>query len=352
MSGLLSYIKNNNKPKSINVSNWKKFNLTDLFVISGSTTTKKSILEDSGVGPYPYVTTQSTNNGIFGYYAIKTEKGNCLTVDSAVLGACFYQEKDFSASDHVEILTPKFKMTKNIALFLATIINNTGNKIGYSYAKKRSQKALAKESIYLPVTRDGQPDWKYMEQFIAEIYTHTHTGCVKMLDFKNKSRSVDTKDWHSFTVGALFNIARPATRSAKNYETGTIPFVASGNVNNGIEAYINAESEQNLDKGNCITVSPLDGTSFYQEQDFAGRGGAGSSILKLYNSNLNKYNALFVCTILKKACKDFSYSKMLSAEKLSNITIKLPVSKSGDPDWKYMGQFISDTYKNARSLVA
>ena len=174
VAGLLSHIKNT-KSKPIDITKWKKFRITDLFDISGSTTTKKSILENSGSGIYPYVTTQATNNGIFGYYAIQTEKGNCLTVDSAVLGTCFYQEKDFSASDHVEILTPKFVMSKNIALFLSTIINKTGSIIGYNYAKKRSQKALAQEVIYLPVTQDGSPDWEYMEQFIAEIYRCTYT---------------------------------------------------------------------------------------------------------------------------------------------------------------------------------
>lgn len=178
MAGLLSYIKNNHEPKPIDTTKWGKFKITDLFDVSGSTTTKKSILEQSGEGQYPYVTTQATNNGIFGYYAIITEKGMCLTVDSAVLGSCFYQEKDFSASDHVEILRPKFNMTKNIALFLSTLINKNGTMLGYSYAKKRSQKAIRAENIFIPIKSDGTPDWDYMEQFIAEIYTHTHALLV------------------------------------------------------------------------------------------------------------------------------------------------------------------------------
>lgn len=352
MPGLLSYVKNK---KTVDVTKWKKFSISDLFdcqLAKGDLQPKK--LEQ---GDIPLVSAGFANNGIVtnvdkrGDGISEIFKAGSITVD--MFGKTFYQPFDFFAVSHgrVNILVPKFALSQNAALFVVSVLDKTLNG-KYSFSKMCSNSKLVKEYIYLPATKDGQPDWKHMEQFIAEIYTRTHTGCVKMLDFKNKPRSIDTKDWHNFTVGTLFDIARPATRSAKNYEIGTIPFVASGNVNNGIEAYINAESEQNLDKGNCITVSPLDGTSFYQEQDFAGRGGAGSSILKLYNSNLNKYNALFVCTILKKACKDFSYSKMLSAEKLSNITIKLPVSKSGDPDWKYMGQFISDTYKNARSLVA
>lgn len=178
MTGLRSYIKQNNTHKNIDVTTWKQFRITDLFVISGSKTTKKSVLEKSGDGPYPYVTTQATNNGIFGYYAIKTEHGECLTVDSAVLGSCFYQSKDFSASDHVEILRPKFQMSKNIALFLSTIINRTGTIIGYSYIKKRSQKALAKEFIYLPATKTGEPDWQYMDNFIKKIYDNIYTQLV------------------------------------------------------------------------------------------------------------------------------------------------------------------------------
>lgn len=49
-----------------------------------------------------------------------------------------------------------------------------------------------------------------------------------------------------------------------------------------------------MDKGNCITVSPVDGSAFYQETDFLGRGGAGSSILMLYNADINKYSGLFL----------------------------------------------------------
>lgn len=351
MGGLLSYIKNNNQPKPVDISNWAKFKLTDLFDISGSVTTKKMVLESSGGGEYPYVTTQATNNGIFGYYAIKTELGNCLTVDSAVLGSCFYQDKDFSASDHVEILRPKFKMSKNIALFLATLINKNGSLIGYSYAKKRSQKALATESIYLPTTPDGNPDWDCMEQFIAEIYTRTQIDFVRVKKFKNERREVKTSDWAEFNVGQLFQIARPIARSAKNYDDGTVPFVASGNFNNGVERYVNAEREPNLDRGNCITVSPIDGSAFYQEHDFAGRGGAGSSVLKLYNENLNKHNALFICTVLKKIGSCFNYSKMLSADKLAKLNIKLPAQANGDPDWGFMARYMSAYVSVARALV-
>lgn len=167
--GLLGYIKNRvaNTPLDMN---WHKYPLTDLFDITGSTTTPKNQLDLDESKPYPYVTTQATNNAVFGYSDQFTEQGGVLVVDSAVLGTCTYQADAFTASDHVEKLIPKFKMTRNIALFLCTIINKAGELIGYSYSKKRSQRALRSESIYLPAGADGQPDWDYMERYIEILY--------------------------------------------------------------------------------------------------------------------------------------------------------------------------------------
>ena len=151
----------------LNTDEWKWFNYTDLFRISGSKTTPLEDLEGYGKGEYPYVTTQAVNNGVEGYYNYCTEKGGVLTVDSAVLGFCSYQEKDFSASDHVEVLTPKFQMNKYIALFLTTLINR--EQYRYSYGRKCSQIKLSKSRIKLPVTPSGEPDWQFMEDYIKSL---------------------------------------------------------------------------------------------------------------------------------------------------------------------------------------
>ena len=154
----------------INTSTWKEFDLKDLFEISGSKTTPKQKLNKIGSGQYPYITTQATTNGINGYYNFYTEQGDCLTIDSAVLGTCFYQQENFSASDHVEILRPKFKWNKYIALFLVNMLNQTGMFIyHYSYLLKRSQKQLKQETIPIPTTPNNQPDWKFMEDYIKSL---------------------------------------------------------------------------------------------------------------------------------------------------------------------------------------
>ena len=158
---------NNNPTPELNTDTWKEFKLTDLFIIKGSKTTKLPVLEEIGPGEYPYITTKSTNNGVDGYYNIWTEKGNVLTVDSACVGTCFYQEHNFTAADHVEKLIPKFEMNKYNALFLATIINQSTFK--YSYGRGRSKTRLEKETIKLPTTPEGEPDYQFMENYIKTL---------------------------------------------------------------------------------------------------------------------------------------------------------------------------------------
>jgi len=164
----LSYSPASPQSLALHVSQWKSFNLGDLFRITGSKTTPLLELTDEyGRGNYPYVTTQATNNGVEGFYDFFTEEGNVLTVDSAVIGYCAYQEFNFSASDHVEKLIPKFPMNRFIGLFLATILNK--EQYRYNYGRKASQSRLETRSIKLPVKSDGTPDWEYMENYIKNL---------------------------------------------------------------------------------------------------------------------------------------------------------------------------------------
>ena len=106
---------------------------------------------------------------------------------------------------------------------------------------------------------------------------------------------IDTSMWKEFQINKLFRIMSPASRKIQTYDIGNVPYVSSGAVNNGIVSYLTPKEGEQLEKGHCITVSPLDGASFFQNSDFLGRGGAGSAISMLYNDNLTEMNALFIC---------------------------------------------------------
>lgn len=140
----------------------------------------------------------------------------------------------------------------------------------------------------------------------------------------------------------LFTVKRPSARSQANYNDGDIPFVASGNFNNGVLKYLEPKKDEILDAGNCITVSPIDGSSFYQEDDFLGRGGAGSSIILLYNPNLNLYNGYFIATVIRTVCRKYAYSDMANKDTIGAEKIKLPVDETGNPDFSYMELYMKN----------
>ena len=115
-------------------------------------------------GKFAYITTKNTFNGHESSSSKWTEKGNVISIDSATDGACFYQEKNFVASDHVEKIWPKDKEpNKHNALFLTTILNFEKHK--YSYGRKRNLENIQKEKLLLP-SRQNNFDWDYMESFI------------------------------------------------------------------------------------------------------------------------------------------------------------------------------------------
>jgi hypothetical protein len=166
----------NNKKLAIDFSKWKPVklgwsdqNTSGLFEVIGSKTTSVRVLDKdnvSGDRKYPFITTQATNNGVRDWYNIFTDEGNILTIDSAVVGFCAYQPLNFTASDHVEKLIPKFDLNVFKGMFLSTLINLEGKKI--SYGRKFNQDRIRETIIKLPF-KGGKIDWDFIENYIKGL---------------------------------------------------------------------------------------------------------------------------------------------------------------------------------------
>lgn len=111
-------------------------------------------------------------------------------------------------------------------------------------------------------------------------------------------RNLDELRWEQFHIGDIFSVERPSARNKDNYEDGDVPFVASGAINNGVMKCCKPKDDEKLDKRECITVSPVDGSTFYQEYDFLGRGGAGSSVLLLRSAYNELLSGQFIARMI------------------------------------------------------
>lgn len=334
----------------LDISSWKTFTMEELFLIKGSKTTPKNILQSYGKGIYPYITTKATNNGVDDFFNFYTEKGNCLTIDSAVLGSCFYQELNFSASDHVELAIPYYEnFNKYHGLFFQTIINKTNQNI-YNYSHKYNQKRIKETVLLLPSTTDSNnkniPNWNYIENIIKNITLNLNTNNINHI-FSNLSaiqlKDNDTSSWKLFKISDYFNVECSKYHNPDNYKSGKIPYVARTTFNNGVVCFV--DTSEKLYDGNCIIIGAESAQAFYQEKPFI----TGNKVYRIYETNkskLNKEIALFLCTLLNKEGKKYSYANAWVSEKVKETEIYLPAITNPDgtfsPDWNYMENYIKN----------
>lgn len=156
---------------------------------------------------------------------------------------------------------------------------------------------------------------------------------------------VDTSTWKPFRVGDLFTLERPKARIVRDYEPGDMPFVASGMSDNGVSCLVASLSSDDFDKGQCLTVSPLDGSCFWQSSDFLGRGGSGASVCILRSECLTERNALFVASCVRIALSSAAgYGNLYTGSKLLGAIIMLPATPDGEPDWAYMETYMQHVF--------
>ena len=154
---------------------------------------------------------------------------------------------------------------------------------------------------------------------------------------------LNDRDWKTFYIGDLFTVKRPAARNKDDYLEGTVPFGASGSVNNGVMKCCQPFEDERLDTAGCITVSPVDGSAFYQPYDFLGRGGAGSSVLMLYRDGINLYTGQFIARMVANTCSGkYTYGHMGNKDSIKRERIMLPVTDAGEPDYQFMEDYIRE----------
>lgn len=334
----------------IDTSEWKEFLVGELFAAERG---KVKNIQPLCPGETPIIAAGAYNQGIAGMYEIDSAYENRITIscNGAGCGSTFYHPYKFNVNGDAITLIEKSSMSDKAKSFIACILNGAFTR-KYSYEEKCSPQKALDEIVRLPSTPKGDPDWAYMESYMANLETKVADSLTLLQAAKDaEKKKVDTREWGEFRVGELFDIKRPAARSEKKYCEGEINYVSSGAFNNGVANKLMPLPNELLDRGGCITVSPLDGSSFYQEEDFLGRGGSGASISILYNSHLNRNNALFICSVIRSSANGFGYTDLLNGENLKSLTIKLPMDKTGQPDWAYMEEYMRKVEEKAKNVL-
>lgn len=157
--------------KKVDTRGWGSFALGTLFnIVKGKRLTKAEMKS----GETPFIGSSALNNGCTAM--IGNDKNqhpeNTITVCyNGSVGETFYQDQPYIASDDVNVLYPKFTMNRQIALFIVPLIKGVSSR--YDYIDKWKKEAMEADKIYLPVDKNGDPDWDYMEEYMKMVQRKT-----------------------------------------------------------------------------------------------------------------------------------------------------------------------------------
>ncbi len=220
----------------------------------------------------------------------------------------------------------------------------------------RGRKSVAGISVTKKVSSD--------DEWLAEAYMETNISNLDKNDFSKtvreylsylvkygltelsnifenpKSLTINTSTWKNFYIEKdLFTLESCKCSNASELIDGDdIFYIGAKKTENGVMKKVSHDINL-TSKGNCI-IFICDGQGSvgytnYMESDFIG----STTLTAGYNKKLNKYNGLFIVTVLDLERPKYSFGRKYK-KNLSQTSIKLPSTKTGKPDWDFMQEFV------------
>lgn len=335
----------------IDTSGWKEFRVGELFAAERG---KVKNIQPLCPGETPIIAAGAYNQGIAGTYEIDSAYENRITIscNGAGCGSTFYHPYKFNVNGDAITLIEKNSMSDKAKSFIACILNGAFTR-KYSYEEKCSPQKALDEIVRLPPTHNGDPDWAYMESYMANIETRVAESMTLLLAAKDaEKKKVDTREWGEFRVGELFEklnlrflpnrvFDKASDISEVKSEEFNLPLVNAKHSNNGIMYYGRKhEWEYEVLTIDIVADGAASTGDVYAQPQETG---------VLYNAYLVKAKAkcvtglilFFLSTVIQRCVKDhFGYDNKCTWDKVKHETILLPVDKTGQPDWGYMEEYM------------
>ena len=352
------------KMSKIDISNWHKFKIDNLFE---KITTKKlpykatqlphHATEDNLI---PLVTAGVEHQGR-SVYAPKTKDitvlSNCLTISAngANSGATFYQDKPFSILQDAYAIQVKSSINDNVSIyeycFLASVI---GKRLQQNdWTNKATWNVVKAKEIRLPVTESDEPDWQYMDEYIAKLATQAHTNISLLRQQQKKAPTVNIDRWKEFSLSHLFHAEFTDGDNKPNRlleDDDGHPLIGATSECFGCVGYYQTDTK--VFPAKSLTWDRF-GHCFVQPKSFQTM--AHGNVMVLKPKMDHSYEALlFVASIINRIShmRDYGYGRTLTLAEFKRSTIKLPALSDGSPDWQYMDNYISSILQAQKKRVA
>lgn len=306
----------------------KLVKLNDIFDIEygNQLDLNKLIISKEGIN---FVSRSSKNLGVSAKVSIMKIKPYrkgliTVTLGGTYLLSSFIQPSAFYTAQNIKVLSPKTTLTHNEKIYYCKCIEKNRHK--YTSHGREANKTL---DILLVPSLDSIPFW------VNKIDLTKHKKSINSII--NKRTKLNVVSWEWFVYQDLFDIERGKGPRKKDLDgTGNTPFITSSEQNNGWTDYTN---EIPIHQGNTITVNRNGSVAeaFYQPTPFC-----STEDVHIFKAKfkLNKYIALFLTTLIRKEKYRFGYGRKWGIARMRISKIKLPVTRAGKPNWRFMENFI------------
>lgn len=152
--------------------------------------------------------------------------------------------------------------------------------------------------------------------------------------------NLQDRNWSAFHLTKLFDsIQRGKRLKRADQQQGTIPYVSSSGLSNGVDGFISKAAGCRV-FSNCISLanSGSVGSAFYEPFEFV----ASDHITHLKRKGLKKEHYLFIVAALSKQASNFNFNREINDQRIQGMQVMLPVDGLGAPDWQFMEDYISE----------
>lgn len=319
---------------------WKEFFIGDIFEIKPGIRLTKA---DMTKGITPFVGASDNNNGITAFVS-----NTNASLDSNILGVNyngsvvenFYHPYDALFSDDVKRLHLKnYKGNKEVFLFFKTMI--LAQKEKYQYGYKFNEKRMFKQKILLPITSEGNPHYSFMENYMRQIEQEQKQKTIRYFSQKLLANLIITAsladtEWKEFRFDEVFTEIQRGRRLTKaNQIQGTMPYVSSTALDNGVDNFIgNTHNVRIFENGVTIANSGSVGSAFFHQYQFV----ASDHVTFLKNSSFNNYVYLFILPIVQRLSEKYSFNREMSDQRIKREKLLLPITPDGQINYNFMQQ--------------
>lgn len=315
-------------------------------------TTNSSIdgirLIDDGEKSVPYITRSDANNGLARFvsaenYEFGSDDGGCITVGLDTQTA-FYQPHKFVTGQNVQVITGE-NISEDVAQFMVPILRQQMTAKFNWGGNGATLGRMKRLTVMLPITDSGEPDYAYMAEYaqqkrdtmLAKYRAYVEARIAELGEVA-EIPALDEKEWKPIFISSMFELVRGRENNMAMLEDGDTPLISAKANNNGLKGFVH--NPKKIIAGQCITLNNDGdggaGLAYYQPANMA----LDSHVTALVPLiDMSAFVMLFIAKCISGLHGFFGHGLSISNPRAKRLRIMLPVTDSGEPDYKYMEQY-------------